>query len=257
MKKILLPLILISFLLVETSCISREAITPSGSITKKTIVVDSFTGIDVSSAIEVIFEQGKQNVVVETYQNIHDYVDISTQGGKLIIKTVPDISVRNHNIKVYVSSPDIKDIDTSGASVFAIKGELKVNNLAIDCSGASNIKGNITGNNLNVDLSGASHLNGEINFSKANFDFTGASRADLSGNVSSINIDLSGSSDIKAKNLETDYSMVNMSGASSTDIKVVKELSYNLSGASDLNYWGDPSIKKGSETSGGSKVRQK
>jgi Putative auto-transporter adhesin, head GIN domain len=189
----------------------------SGIIKTEKREVTGFKQIDVSGAIEVeINAQNDFSVNVETDDNLLEYVKTEVSGETLKIYT-KGISFRRSKVKVFISMPELTGTEVSGAS--------KVN--------AQNIK-----------------------TEKFTLDVSGASKIELSGEANNLTIDSSGASKINAENLKVANANVDVSGASHITVNATEEVRAEASGASKVNYVGEPKnvIK---DVSGASKVSQK
>jgi hypothetical protein len=84
----------------------------------------------------------------------------------------------------------------------------------------------------------------------------GASKIELAGRVDDLSVVISGASDAKLFNLNAKGAILKASGASSIQATVTELLKANSSGASSIDYKGNPNVK-GSNTSGASNIRHK
>lgn len=226
MKKLLLitlPVVLLLF----AACTS---IISSGNYIKENREFSGFSEINVSSAIELFLTQDDvESVEIKTSDNIMQYIETKMTGNTLHIRVKPKISISTGHVYAYVSVKTLKKLTASGASVVKLENT-------------------ISGDELVADISGASLLKGMINYDSAKFNLSGASTTDLSGFVSDLDLICSGASKAKDFTLSVDDLTVNLSGASEAKITVNNNLSYNLSGASDLRYKGNPIVLSASST---------
>lgn len=204
--------------------------------------VGAFNKIEISSAFEVIITQTKESSVAVSSNIAGDNQNITTtvENGKLRVgyRNPNKKWQRNHNLKAYISVKDIEYLGGSGASKIQIDGTLAAASLKIDLSGATDLKGNLAVNNaLALELSGASDVT-------------------LSGAVGSIRINASGASDVKAFDLTAGECNIDASGACTVRISVEKEMSADLSGASNVQYKGNAMIRT-IKTSGASNISKK
>jgi hypothetical protein len=106
---------------------------------------------------------------------------------------------------------------------------------------------------LNIKISGASDFKGQLNIGELNVKLSGASDMRLSGNVKNINVECSGASDFKSYDLTSETASIKASGASDVSIAVNKEIIVKASGASNVYYKGDATIKE-KHSSGASSI---
>jgi hypothetical protein len=141
----------------------------------------------------------------------------------------------NKKLKAYISFKKIDDLSVRGACDVDMAGIVKADDLTIDLSGASDLSGKI-----------------EVT-KKLSIELSGASDAKLSGTATELKIDASGASSFKGFDFSADYCNAKASGASDIKITVNKELSADVSGASDVDYKG-AGVTRDIKTSGASSV---
>ncbi|MFT4023369.1 MAG: head GIN domain-containing protein [Flavihumibacter sp.] len=201
-----------------------------------------FTGVRISSAIDLYLSQGDETGVAVSAEDpaVRDRIKTEVKDGELHIWFDGQNWKNwrgNKNMKAYVSVKTIESLKASGASDIKLMGKIRADKLA-------------------VDLGGASDLNGELECKTLEMDISGASDLTISGNIGATSMRLRGASSVKSWGLATDYCEVDVSGASSVNVIVNKELNVKASGASDVRYKGDGVIKE-MKTSGASSVSKK
>ena len=226
--------------------------------------VPSFTAISVSSAIDLYLTQSNKNEVAVSATNdeIRDHIITEVVGGTLIIRLGDNgtwFSWKkwgNYKTKAYVSIKDIDALTASGASTVHLVNTIESPKMRIKLSGASDFKGNIKAGVLMYQLTGASDYKGQITANSIDIDGSGASSIELTGNVDDLAVEVSGASDAKLYNLTAKGAILRASGASNIGVTVTEILRANSTGASDINYKGNPNVKE-SNTSGASKIRRR
>lgn len=229
-------IMLIQVALFATSCLT--IIKGNGNVVKEERNIAEFSGIYVSSAINIILEKGdQQKVEVETDENIMEHISTEVNGNVLRVKIKDALTIRKATkMNVYVTYTELNKLRASGAS--SIKGDEEINakDLAIGTSGASDINININSENTIVDVSGASDLI-------------------IEGKTNVLKGEVSGASNFIAKNLVSGKAFLEVSGASDAKINVTEEMNVDVSGASTLKYSGNPGVRK-VESSGASDVHR-
>jgi hypothetical protein len=226
--------------------------------------VPSFTAISVSSAIDLYVTQSNKNEVAVSATNdeIRDHIITEVVGGTLIIRLGDKgswMSWRkwgNYKTKAYVSIKDIEALTASGASNVHLINTFESPKIRIKLSGASDFKGNIKAGTLMYQLTGASDYKGEVTANNIDIDGSGASSIELIGRVDDLAVEVSGASDAKLYNLTAKGAILRAAGASSIGATVTEILRANSTGASDINYKGNPNVKE-SNTSGASNIRHR
>jgi len=207
--------------------------------------LSGFHAIKVSNAFEVYISQGNEDAVAISAASAEYKAKIITEvkGGTLVIRFDDDKKFwkgwnsNKHKLKAYISIKKIDKLEVSGACDVYFEQGLSAENLVFMLSGASDAKGKIDVKKLTVDLSGAS-------------------TATISGTAADFTIEASGASDFKGFDLATNYCDAKVSGASSVNITVNKELNADSSGASSIRFKGEGLIRD-IKTSGASNVSRK
>jgi hypothetical protein len=204
--------------------------------------VTTFSGIRVSGGIDVYLSQGDSYslAVSASEDRFRDRITTEVKNGILVISYNNDhfrLSSGNRELRAYVSFSTIESLEASGACHLIITDKLNANSMLIKVSGASLIQGPVEINDLTLHLSGASI-------------------AKISGKAQNLNLSASGASDVKEYDLVTQNCVADLSGASDVRIVINNSLSGSASGASTLNYEGNPE-KKDVSTSGASSISQR
>ena len=260
MKKILFALLLLAGFVVNAQE-NKSIVYDENAQQRK---VPSFTAISVSSAIDLYLTQSNKNEVAvsATKDEIRDHIITEVVGGTLIIRLGDKgtwFSWRkwgNYKTKAYVSIQDINALTASGASTVHFVNTIESPKMRIKLSGASDFKGNIKAGVLMYQLTGASDYKGEVTANSIDIDGSGASSIELIGKVDDLAIEVSGASTAKLYNLTAKGAILRASGASNIGVTVTEILRANSSGASDINYKGNPTVKE-SNTSGASSIRRR
>jgi hypothetical protein len=260
MKKILFALLLLAGFTLNAQEKTSVVYDENAQLRK----VPSFTAISVSSAIDLYLTQSNKNEVAVSASNdeIRDHIVTEVVGGTLIIRLGDNgtwFSWRkwgNYKTKAYVSIKDIDALTASGASNVHLVNTIESPKMRIKLSGASDFRGNIKAGTLMYQLTGASDYKGEVNANNIDIDGSGASNIELTGNVDDLAVEVSGASDAKLYNLTAKGAILRASGASHIGVTVTEILRANSSGASDINYKGNPNVKE-SNTSGASNIRRR
>jgi hypothetical protein len=202
----------------------------------------NFHAISVSSAFNVYLTQGNEEKVAVSASEAKHLENIKVEVKNGVLEIGWDHKGKwgsgNKKLKTYISFKKIDKLTATGACDVFIVGTLSADDLKINLSGASDLKeGKITAKDLAIDMSGASNMK-------------------ISGVTTNLKLDLSGACSFKGFELATNYCSVNASGASDIKITVNKELSADLSGASDVDYKGTGLIRN-IKTSGASNVSKK
>lgn len=218
-----------------TSCTHAQfwkSVTGHGNVVTKERKTDSFTGLKVSSGIDVYLKQGNNETVsVEADENLHEYILTEVRGG--VLNVYSEYSIREAERKrVYVTMKEVNSIKTTSAG--DVFGETPINSdrLELSASSAGDIKLEVHAKNTNIDISSS----GDIT---------------ISGETDMLRADLSSAGDLNAFDLKAREADVSASSAGDADISVSERITARASSAGDINYKGDPKYVDAHSSSAG------
>lgn len=222
--KIFRTLMIVFFCIGTISCINgqlRKTVYGNGNVVSKERQSGNFTGLKVSSGIDVILKQTDNNsILVEADENIQDYIKTEIKDGFLNVYS--DAEIRKAERKrVYVTMKDIVSVSASSAGDVIGETPVKSDKLRISASSAGDIKLEVYGKAIEADLSSS----GDIT---------------LSGEADTLEADLSSAGDLNAYNFKVKEADISVSSAGDADIFVTERLKARASSAGDINYKGDP-----------------
>lgn len=233
------PILAFSTALLLSSChyLGGERVDGNGNVVTRQRNVGGFNSIDVGGALEVhVRQDASPSVRVEADENLQEYVETYVEGGTLVIHNKQGYNLDpTSEIVIYVSAPQFRDIDVSGAS--KLIGE-----------------NTITANELGLHASGASEITLDVKAQRLETEATGASGMQLRGNAETVSSEASGSSHLRFLDLQTNETTLDLSGASNAEVAAEKQLNIEASGASDVKYRGNASINQ--KSSGASSVQK-
>ncbi len=190
--------------------------------------VGSFSAIRVSGGIDVYLSQSNEDAVAVSASDKEYRDNIKTEVKNGVLNIYYDNNSfrfnSNKKLRAYVSFKILESIEGSGACDFIINGTLEVNSLKVKFSGACDMKG-------------------LVNITNVQFELSGASTVKISGQVQNLKLEANGASDLKNYDLVVDNFIAQLSGASDAKLTVKKSISAKASGASSLNYRGNPEVR--------------
>lgn len=204
----------------------------SGQMATRDYSIADFSGIDVGDAFQVEIQPSESfGVTVSGDDNIIDYVKVDKQGQTLRVSLAPGRSYNYEELRLAIKMPRLTSLTLSGAAR-AMVNELK------------------SPDGLHLNLSGATMLIGWIEAGDTEIVASDASVVELQGVGQSLRLEGSGASQANLADYLASDANVNMSGASKASVNVVGKLSATLSGASRLDYSGNPTLGTISVSSG-------
>lgn len=194
---------------------------------------ESFTGIKVSTGIDVYLKQGdNETLSVEADENLHEYIITEVRNG--ILNVYSEANIRDAERKrVYVTMKEIKSIVTTSAGDVYGETPVKTDKIELSASSAGDIKIEVTAKEIEVDISSSGDMT-------------------LTGEADILKADLSSAGDLNAYDLKVREADISVSSAGDADIYVSEKLTARASSAGDVNYKGDPKyINVNSSSAGG------
>lgn len=236
MKKIAFVLSLALVAVASTSC---KKIKGSSTITTEVRAVSNFTRVEVEDAFEVdvTYSPTQELLEVEAPENLHEFIKTEVVSGKLKLHFQHNKRISTKTpVKIHITTTQLDHFDLSGAS------KVTLNNALV-------------GYDFDLDMSGASNFEGEVNVTQGDLELSGASTAKVNGTAMDAFVELSGASTLRKYEFEIETLDVKLSGASTAFLTILNSMSVELSGASTLNYKGDPVISS-INTSGASNINK-
>ncbi len=212
---------------------TRKTVTGNKNVVTKEREAGSFSGIKVSTGIDVYLKQGnQQSLKVEADENLHEYIMTEISGDVLHIYT--DANIRSASTrKVYITMKEIKSVKATSAGDVIGESPVKTDEIEISASSAGDIKLEIYADNIGVNVSSS----GDVT---------------LSGEAGNLEADLSSAGNLNAFNLKVKEAEVSVSSAGDADVNVTERLKARASSAGDVRYTGNPSHVDAHSSSAGS-----
>jgi hypothetical protein len=233
--KSLRSLLAVAIILATTSCIHGQfwkTVEGHGNVVKKERKTDSFTGVKVSSGIDVYLRQGdNESVVVEADENLHEYILTEVHGG--VLNVYSEYNIRDAERKrVYVTMKDINSVRTTSAGDVIGESPVNADKLELSASSAGDIKLEVHAKTVNLDISSSGDMT-------------------LTGETDLLRADLSSAGDLNAYDLKSREADISVSSAGDADINVSERITARASSAGDINYKGDPKYVDAHSSSAG------
>ena len=235
MKKIKFLTTLFLILSITAVCQAqiRKSIHGNNNVVTKERQTRSFSGIKVSSGINVYLKQGnEQSLMVEADENLHKYIMTELKGDIMHIYT--DANIRSaKEKKVYITMKEIKSVKASSAGDVIGETPINTDEIEINASSAGDIRLEIFANDIEVNISSS----GDIT---------------LSGEADNLEASLSSAGSLNALNLIVRKANISVSSAGDADVNVTESLQAKASSAGDVRYTGNPKYVDAHSSSAGS-----
>ena len=213
-------------------------ISGNGNVVEDVRDVDGFTGVEVSTGIDVFLSQGNNfEVVVEADENLQEVILTELKGDNLVVRT-DHVNIRSaKSKKVHVTLPELTELKISSAG---------------DCVGQTPFQCG----DLNLSISSAGDLTLEVEAGRINLDISSSGDARLAGSAEVLDATLSSAGDLHAFDLVAGRVDVNVSSAGDARVHATEELEMNASSAGNIYYRGEAEVVRSTSSSAGSIVRR-
>ena len=193
-----------------------------GNVVTTTFDLEDFDEIDLQGGFNVMLVRGSEpKAVIETDENLMELLDVEVRGKTLYIGSTREVVLKPTRMNLTITYPALMGITVGGACKIESEDVIESDDLAFNISGAAEIDLAIVADILRTELAGA----GSITFE---------------GKVREHYIDLAGASSLEAKDLVTEVTGIDLSGAGSATIHATQKLTASLSGVGSIKYYGNP-----------------
>jgi len=214
-----------------TSC-RLNVLKGEGKQITATPAVASFNALDIDVSLKAaihVAPGAQPGVQLKSYGNILQHIKTKIENNTLRIYSDLDETwtINDDDITAEITMPAISGLSLSGSPDAAITGNVTGSSFKIDISGSSDV----VVDNLNVD----------------NFSVVVAGAGDIQvkgGAVKHATYEIDGAGDIKAFPLQTDETSATISGAGTSNVTALHQLTANINGAGTIKYKGHPSITR-------------
>ena len=228
MKTIKFALLAVSLLTVVSGCYFNDddffgCVRGNGDVRSTEFYLADISGVRLTGIGDVIIRYGtEQSVIVETDENLLDYIDTDVHNGVWEIDF--DRCVRNvTRLDIFITVPEIRKLVISGSGSIIGEDPFTGDALETSISGSGNIEFEFTGNEVDASISGS----GDIS---------------LAGDADLMDVNISGSGDVHAFDLIVQECDVLISASGDVRTYVEDLLKVRISGSGDVLYKGNPEL---------------
>lgn len=215
-----------------TSC-NKETLRGKGDIISKTRTVGTYEAISVGGKFEVYLTQGPaQEIKLEGQENVLAEVITTTRNNELKIEFDKDNVKIDEPVRVYLTTPSLKEINMSGANRVIGTNDWQVNDFKVSTSGSCTV---------NLTLKGAGDVQTRI---------SGSGEITYYGEANTHDLEVSGSGRLKAFGFTTKITDLSISGSGNAEVMATEKLSAQVSGSGKVKYRGNPVVNSSVSGSG-------
>jgi len=228
-----------------------------GPVTTRQYDFTDFTAIEIGDAFELeVTAADTWSVAITAREGLFDRINVSQHGDTLKIDLENFLLNLDRSGTATITMPELRELDLSGAVEASASGFVSGQDLGVHLSGASRLDIDAETGKFDAELSGASQLNGSLTATASDISLSGASEIKLEGSGGDIKINGSGASEAELADFPVDNADIDLSGASQVSLDISGRLDVSLSGASRVEYSGNPTLGD-TDISGGSVLERK
>lgn len=199
----------------------------NGDVITTTRSVSPFSELKIEGVFNIYLLQGsKEKVLVETDENLQDYVVVKNRGNELVIKTKDDVDIhRSGKNNVFVTITDISKLEVNSVGKTECRDKLKLNHLNLEVNSVGKTVIKLECNQLNAEVNAVGSL-------------------EIIGSAKSANIHHTGVGSMDAFDFFVDYLSLHHSGIGSVKAYAGKEISIDSEGIGSIRYTGPAEISE-------------
>lgn len=231
--------------------------TSSGSAREEVRKVASFSGIQVSSGINVSFTQdAKQKVVVDSDRP--EFVKTEVVGDilKIYVDNNNNRNLKFKKLSVTVSAPELSKIAVNSGANFNTLNTVKSDYFQIAATSGANLKADLdTNGKVELSTTSGSNVRLNVNADELEMSATSGSSATLYGKIKETTFDVSSAATVNAQDLETQKSQINASSAANIKVNATENINVTGTSGAIVRYRTNINVKRNASLSGGASMK--
>ena len=229
----------------------------SGSAREEVRKVASFSGIQVSSGINVSFTQeAQQKVVVDSDRP--EFVKTEVVGDilKIYIDNNNNRNLKFKKLSVTVSAPELSKIAVNSGANFNTLNTIKSDYFQIAATSGANLKADLdTKGKVELSTTSGSNVRLNVNADELEMSATSGSSATLYGKIRATTFDVSSAATVNAQDLETQKSKINASSAANIKVNATENINVTGTSGAIVRYRTNINVKRNASLSGGASMK--
>jgi hypothetical protein len=199
----------------------------------------SFTGISVSSGVDLYITQGNEESLAVSASDEKHLARFKTEIENGILKIYYDnkgvtwTNNENRKLKAYVSFKTLEKLHGSAGASVTVKGSLSVDN-------------------LDMRFSSGSEFNGQVNAKEITVDQNSGSEITVTGKANKLTVEVSSGASFKGYDMAVDFCDAQATSGAEVKVTINKELSAKANSGGGIRYKGAALIRDININSGGS-----
>ena len=229
----------------------------SGSAREEVRKVASFSGIQVSSGINVSFTQDvQQKVVVDSDRP--EFVKTEVVGDilKIYVDNNNNRNLKFKKLSVTVSAPELSKIAVNSGANFNTLNTVKSDYFQIAATSGANLKADLdTKGKVELSTTSGSNVRLNVNADELEMSATSGSSATLYGKIRATTFDVSSAATVNAQDLETQKSKINASSAANIKVNATENINVTGTSGASVRYRSNNNVKRDAALTGGASMK--
>lgn len=232
-----------------TSCMSvnfgndKDSTPTQVSAANQVTAMQPFDEVDVAGSFKVIYYQseGEHSVSIEASEQQLKEMTVYVKEGELRIrKAVEKPTVSFKDVKIHVTSPNLKKIELAGSGLFTASNGIKVaNDLDVEIAGSGQVLLTTAScNNSDLEIAGSGNIEiGHLQANETTAEIAGSGNVNLGELIcKELKAEIAGSGDVNCDYIDADNVRVEIAGSGNVNLKgTVRNHTKEIAGSGKLN----------------------
>lgn len=201
-----------------------ERVNGNGVLKSEERAITGFKGVSVVGGMDVVLLPGATHSVrVEADENLLQHIITELDGDVLVVEPQKNMNLNaDAGMKVYITAPIFNKVEVSGSGNVVSQGRIKADK------------------KMETEISGSGDMRLELDAPEVQMEITGSGTINLSGNTRRFTSEINGSGDLRAFDLLSEDTEVEISGSGDAQVFASKQLGIRINGSGNVDYKGNP-----------------
>lgn len=210
-------------------------------VANQVTAMQRFDEVDIAGPFKVIYEQGdKHTVRIDASEQAVKEMTVYVKDNELrICKAVSKPTVEFKNVKIYVTSPTIDDIEIAGSGMFTASQPISVSDLNTEIAGSGKILlVAVNGQKAKMEIAGSGNIEiGQLECRRAEAEIAGSGDIMLGSlKCNDFKIEIAGSGNVNCDNIDADNVDTEIAGSGDINLKgTVRHHTKDIAGSGKVN----------------------
>ncbi len=207
--------------------------------------IRNFVNVEIDCAYFFEIVRGDSfTIAVRTEERILEQISVNQSGDTLRLSLKPVTLTARPILHARITMPVLKRLRQSAATKGMVSGFRSDDPFDLYLSGASSVLLDFECPDARLEISGASVITGRLEANNADVLLSGASRGVMSGRCHNLSLSAWGAAELDLRDFYSEEGAIFLKGASQAIVRISKKMDYDLTGASHLDYIGDPNLRE-------------